>query len=495
MSTQLAVAKQGADALLSAEWTEARLALVARTIAKGATPDELALFTAICQRTGLDPFKRQIYAIKRYDAREGRDVMQTQVSIDGLRLIAQRSGAYRGQVGPWWCGPDGDWRDVWLEGGPPAAAKVGVLRDGYTEPLMCVATYAEYAQTKKDGSPNAMWAKMPANMLAKVCESLALRKAFPDEGGGLYTAEEMGQARHGEHLEGVVDVRGMVRGAWGTLQEKIGQSEAAAWVAATVEAKWPGRVAKDLTDDEAGVLLEALEEEIGREEVVDEGDGEPKAAKTVPKDEAGGGPDSRGASTQRTPADAEASPAGAREGDRPVGGSASPSRPVAPAGDAEAASSPEDPVAGGAVSTHPVTGSKGDAYVVSVYEDGSWDCTCPARTADCRHVRSIRRPFPEGSGWLWPGDEEYDKAPAAPVPGGAPETPRPEEEAVADGAPSPAADVFGALIAFGEALGLTMDQAVRVIADCGFGTEALTNKAARGVVESALRSAAKAERP
>lgn len=454
MSTQLALAKQGSDALLSQEWTEARFALVARTIAKGATPDELALFAGICQRTGLDPFKKQIYAIKRRDG-DGVNVMQAQVSIDGLRLIAQRSGEYLGQVGPWWCGPEGEWVDVWLKDTPPAAAKVGVLRVGYTDPVFAVALYREYVQRKSGGEPNYMWKNMAVNQLAKCAEALALRKVFPDDAGGLYTDAEMGQASTGEHLEGVVDVRGMVRGAWGMLREKLGTAEADAWVAAYVEATWPGRTQKDLTDDEAGVLLEALEEEYAREEVVDESD-------------SGTGEPSDAADGAANPGEAESAP------------------------DPQGASNPsaEDPVTGGPVSQHSVTGSKGDKYTISVYEDGTWDCTCPARTADCRHAKSIRKPFPGGSGWLWPGDEGYDEAPASAVPGGAPETPHAEEETT-DGAPSPGADVFGGLIAFGEGLGLTMDAAVHVIAECGFGSEALADTTKRKIVESALRSAAK----
>lgn len=193
MSTELAV--QNAQlGQLNAEQVD----LLKDSIARGASDIELALFLEVCRSKSLDPFSKEIYLVKRWDQGLGREIATAQVGIDGYRSLAERTGLYAGQDGPYWCGEDGNWQDVWVSSQPPSAAKVGVYRHGFLKPIWGVALYSEYVQTGRDQKPNMMWRKMPANQLSKCAESLALRKAFPKQLGGVYTNEEMAQAEQGE---------------------------------------------------------------------------------------------------------------------------------------------------------------------------------------------------------------------------------------------------------------------------------------------------------
>lgn len=139
-----------------------------------------AVFINFCERAGLDPFRKQVYAQER----QGKLVTVT--SIDGLRAIAQRSGEYRGQTPPMWMNGKQEWSEVWLHSREnPLACKVGIMRDGFDQPLYAVVSMAEH------GGNGPMWKKMPAHMLSIRAESLALRKAFPNETSGVLTDVEV----------------------------------------------------------------------------------------------------------------------------------------------------------------------------------------------------------------------------------------------------------------------------------------------------------------
>jgi phage recombination protein Bet len=171
-----------------------------------ASEGEMRLFWHLSQKSGLDPFNKEIYMIGRntevgmyepVDSNEPdgpkRKVMRwvtkytTQVGINGFRKrareISDSKGIKLGMGEALWCGEDGVWREVWPEKKSPTAAKFTVFRDG--EPFSFVAHYDEYVQNTGGGEPNSMWKKMPRNQTRKCAEAGAIQMAFPDELGGL----------------------------------------------------------------------------------------------------------------------------------------------------------------------------------------------------------------------------------------------------------------------------------------------------------------------
>lgn len=178
-------------------WTDRQLAALRQLGVEDAGPGDLTVFFHQCQRTGLDPFVRQIYMIGRRTKNQRTQQWETkqtiQTGIDGFRLVARRAADAAGETIAFqdtlWAGSDGVWTEVWVADGPPAAAKVVVVRDG--RPVPGIALYREYVQTTKDGTPNSQWSMRPAHMLAKCAEALALRRAFPQDLAGVYVPEEM----------------------------------------------------------------------------------------------------------------------------------------------------------------------------------------------------------------------------------------------------------------------------------------------------------------
>jgi phage recombination protein Bet len=162
---------------------------------KDLTVPEMQLFAMVAQHTGLDPFTRQIYAIKR----GGKVTHQT--GIDGYRSSAERNGQYAGSDEATYeecgCGDEGSPTDH------PKIARVVVRRilpNGHVIEQTGVARWHELKPEHKKPQNaydylDAMWWRMPFNQLAKCAEANGLRKAFPRVLGGVYIAEEMEQDR------------------------------------------------------------------------------------------------------------------------------------------------------------------------------------------------------------------------------------------------------------------------------------------------------------
>lgn len=161
--------------------------LIKNYLCKGINDEELTLFAAVCKKTGLDPFMKQIYAVKRKNYKTGLEDMTIQTSIDGYRLIAERTGRYvPGSKSTF------EYKDGQVFSATSYVKKM--TSDGIWHEISVEAFMDEYKPPiTKNGYENPFWKDKPHIMLAKCAESLALRKAFPNELSGLYSEEEMHQ--------------------------------------------------------------------------------------------------------------------------------------------------------------------------------------------------------------------------------------------------------------------------------------------------------------
>lgn len=167
----------------SPAWSAEQRSLIRATFANGATDGEFAALLAVAEARNLNPFTKQVYFVKRWDSQKRCETWAVQVSIDGLRAIAERTGLYAGQDEPEY---------EYEEDGSIRMCKVRVYRkDWGGRACVGVAHWREYVQLSREGKATSMWAKYAHIMIAKCAEALALRKAFPEAASGLYTTEEI----------------------------------------------------------------------------------------------------------------------------------------------------------------------------------------------------------------------------------------------------------------------------------------------------------------
>ncbi len=153
-------------------------------------PEEFDVFLEICRQRSINPWLRRVIPKVEKGQSGEREIVYV-TAVEHLRLIAERTGRYAGQEAPQWCGDDGHWMEFWPHKHAPAGARVGVLKVGFGKACWGVVRFDELAQFDERGELQEHWAKMPAGQLAKCAEVAALRKAFPEECGGLYVREEL----------------------------------------------------------------------------------------------------------------------------------------------------------------------------------------------------------------------------------------------------------------------------------------------------------------
>ncbi len=172
------------------QFNEEQLFLIKNIICKGASDDEIAIFLQICKHTRLDPIAKQIWMIPRWDSKVSKNVYTPQVSIDGARLIADRTGNYA---------PGRKTEFEYKQDGSLLSATAFVKKktsDGIWHEIEATAFFEEYVQTYTDKKTNetkvmGLWSSKPHTMIQKVAEMVCLRRGFPSEMSGVYVEGEL----------------------------------------------------------------------------------------------------------------------------------------------------------------------------------------------------------------------------------------------------------------------------------------------------------------
>lgn len=161
----------------------------ARLLYPEASEAELSIFTHLVNRTQLDPYGRQIIMIKKFDSQNRVYRWSTMTTIDGLRLLADRTGTYAPGHDTIFKYNDDDGKTL-----KSATCYVKKLVGEIWHEFGTEAMYSEYVQRGRDGNITAIWRQLAHPMTAKCSEALSLRRGWPAELSGLYIKEEMDQA-------------------------------------------------------------------------------------------------------------------------------------------------------------------------------------------------------------------------------------------------------------------------------------------------------------
>lgn len=153
---------------------------------KDLTDSEFKMYLMSAQRLGADPLKREMHAVVFTD-RQGRRTLTLITGIDFFRRVATSNKRYNGtsdaEFGPMVK------RTVYkTQIDVPEWAKIKIWLKDAEHPVEATAYFDEYLPGSE--YKQSMWKKMPRLMIAKCAESLAIRKAFPQELSGVYTDDE-----------------------------------------------------------------------------------------------------------------------------------------------------------------------------------------------------------------------------------------------------------------------------------------------------------------